>query len=548
MREINIGGKSMKRKRLFSGLGALLLVLGILISSLTYSFAVEDEEYIDSNAVHLGTYNLEGIKNYLQFSSKKGDSSYLLSVDNECYIYGWNDSTEVYAATLQGDADTYSFCKTDLNDGVWVSAFDKQKTDPNGYHTLFDYFVNVNSEITDTYNVSYATSSTEDMNEFNALGLTDAEKASYLVPASYVLSLNSADNVGNLADRISQSEYDALDGATKSLYVLGNSEYYSVPKTVKYILSSGATLVSSNYTILLDDSINYYMIYDEYNNYIGTFKFSDIAGLYTSDFSDCTASPSITAKATVNDYNGNPTDTAYVDIEYNLGNGDDYITSVVDTETSNSLGIYGSNLSNAIRVTLSDAVNKNYNLEITTNMGARTTVVAKVTDIGKEDKNTGDSAGNTIKDDKPDDSTPAPKVSFTDTDKETVGTYLTITMNTDIPSEMTFNGSTNGGYNTSSEFVIYSNGTYYYSAIGKNGKETTGSIKIDCFKDTDSNKEEDIKAYDNMIFYDSADEGYDSSLLPQTGITATMIIISILLVVTGVILLIKGGKMNVKKK
>lgn len=540
----SIGGKSMTRRRFFSSLGAILLALGVLMSSLTYSFAVEDNEYIDSNAVHLDTYNLEGIKNYLQFSSKKDDSNYLLSVNNECYLYGWNSNTNVCAATKSGDADYYNFLTTDLSKENWTSAFDSQKSNKDGYHTLFDYYINANTEITKNYNVRYFTASEEDMSELDALKLTDEEKSKYYIPTSYVIA--DIEDTSH-TPKITEDEYNALNDDIKSLYKLYQSEHYYVPRTMSYTLSSGATLLSSGCTITLDDSISYYMVYDAYKNYIGTFKLSDIAGLYTSDFSDCTAKPSITAKATVKDYNGNPLDTAYVDIEYKLGNGYDYITSVVDTETKDSLSIYGSDLKNAIRVTLYNASNKEYNLEITTDMGAKTTVVAKVTEIGKKDTNTGDEEGEDIDEGMPDESIPAPKVSFTGTDKETSGTYLTITMNTDIPAEMTFNGSTDGGYNTSSEFTIYSNGTYHYSAVGENGKETTGSIDIKCFKSNDDDSD-DVKEYDNMIFYDSADEGYDSSVLPQTGITATMIIISILLVVTGIVLLVKGGKINVKKK
>lgn len=540
----SIGGKSMTRRRFFSSLGAILLALGVLMSSLTYSFAVEDNEYIDSNAVHLDTYNLEGIKNYLQFSSKKDDSNYWLSVNNECYLYGWNSNTNVCAATKSGDADYYNFVTTDLSDDSWVSAFDSQKSNKDGYHTLFDYYTHANTEITKNYYISYYTSSQEDMADLDLLKLTNEEKSKYYVPTYYIIA--DIEDTSH-TPKITEDEYNNLDDATKSLYKLYQSEHYYVPRTMSYTLSSGATLLSSGCTITLDDSISYYMVYDAYKNYIGTFKLSDIAGLYTSDFSDCTAKPSITAKATVKDYNGNPLDTAYVDIEYKLGNGYDYITSVVDTETKDSLGIYGSDLKNAIRVTLYNASNKEYNLEITTDMGAKTTVVAKVTEIGKKDTNTGDEEGEDIDEGMPDESVPAPKVSFTGIDKETSGTYLTITMNTDIPAEMTFNGSTDGGYNTSSEFTIYSNGTYHYSAVGENGKETTGSIDIKCFKNSDDNSD-DVKEYDNMIFYDSADEGYDSSVLPQTGITATMIIISILLVVTGIVLLVKGGKINVKKK
>lgn len=537
-----VGGKNMRKRKFFSGLGAVLIAIGVLMSSLTYSFAIENNEYIDSNAVHLDTYNLEGIKNYLQFNTKREGSSYQLVVNNDCYLYGWNSNTDVYAASRSEGSEYFDFVDTDLSDEDWISAFDNQKSNPDGYHSLFDFYVKGKAEITNNYFVNYFVGLPEDMEEFNSLGLTDEEKASYFVPALYtIIDMNDVENKRQLF----KDEYDALDDETKKLYRLYVNEYYKVPKTLSYTLTSNATLLKSDYDLALDDSISCYMVYDSYKNYIGTFKLSDIAGLYTNDFSDCTAEPSITAKALVRDYDGNPYDTAYVDIQYKLGNGYDYITSVVNTETKDNLSIYGSDLNDAIRVTIYNAKNKKYKLEVTTDMGVKTTVVANVTDIGKV-IDYGDD-----EDDDPKEPTPseenldAPKVTFTGTDVQTSDTYLKITMNTDIPAEMTFNGTANSGYITSSDFIVYSNGTYDYVAVGENGKKTTGKININCFKDTDV---EDTDNEDKVIFYDSADEGYDSKLLPQTGITATMIIISILLVVSGIVLLVKGGKINVRKK
>lgn len=546
----------MKRKRIFSSLGAILLTLGIVTSSLSYSYAkdTKKDEDKNTNEVHLETYNLEGIKNYMEFSSKVDSSVYQLSIKKDCYVYGWGSDTLAYAANNPGGAETFTFNSTDLSTDTWKQAFERQKDKKKGYKTLFDFYVHSNGTINEKYYADYYLDNEEDMKRFKELKLSDEDKDKYYVSNKYVIKdsdkYDSDENLSKLDYEVSEDEYKALSSSIKSEYVLYDKEHYSVPSNQGINLNSGARLLGSGYNLELDKDIKYYMVYDSYKNYVGTVKPNDIEVLYSDYFSDKTAKPSISAKAIIGDYKGDPYDSVYIDIQYKLGNGNDYIKTVRDAETKEELLISGSSLDSAVSVPIYNAKNKTYKLEVETDMGQKTTVSAKVTDIGKDYKYKKDKdKGFKFDDGTVSSKVPAPKVTITGIEKDTYSSYIKITVKTDIPAVKEFNGTVDGIYSKESNFTVYCNGTYYYSATGENGKETKGSIEINCFKKADEDSTSINYDYDDRIYFDSAGEGYDGeSVLPQTGITITMIIVSLLLVGTGLVLLIKGGKFNAKRK
>lgn len=78
---------------------------------------------------------------------------------------------------------------------------------------------------------------------------------------------------------------------------------------------------------------------------------------------------------------------------------------------------------------------------------------------------------------------PAPKLTLSKIPKKKyLGESFDLTITSDRKATITFNGEDSGGYVKKSKFNITSNGEYAYSAINESGEETTGTIKVNCFK------------------------------------------------------------------
>lgn len=78
---------------------------------------------------------------------------------------------------------------------------------------------------------------------------------------------------------------------------------------------------------------------------------------------------------------------------------------------------------------------------------------------------------------------PAPKLTLSKIPKtKYLGESFDLTITSDRKATITFNGEDSGGYVKKSKFNITSNGEYAYSAINESGEETTGTIKVNCFK------------------------------------------------------------------
>ena len=63
-----------------------------------------------------------------------------------------------------------------------------------------------------------------------------------------------------------------------------------------------------------------------------------------------------------------------------------------------------------------------------------------------------------------------------------IGQSFDLKIKSDKDAIITFNGRSSGKYEKNAKFSIMQNGFYTYSAVGKTGRETRGSIEVKCFK------------------------------------------------------------------
>ena len=113
-------------------------------------------------------------------------------------------------------------------------------------------------------------------------------------------------------------------------------------------------------------------------------------------------------------------------------------------------------------------------LEITMNTNRHTYIIKKTIDLSKESKET------TEKDEKED----KLKVWFEGVPTEDViqGTYISITMLTNVKAVKTFDLQADNKLSTKSSFKVNKNGSYEYRAETPSGQVVTGKLKITCFK------------------------------------------------------------------
>lgn len=130
---------------------------------------------------------------------------------------------------------------------------------------------------------------------------------------------------------------------------------------------------------------------------------------------------------------------------------------------------------------------------------------------------------------------PAPKLTLSKIPKKKyAGDSFDLTITSDRKAEITFNGETSDGYVKKSKFNITSNGEYPYSAINESGEETTGTIKVNCFKDYQ---------YDRNGFWtgnsiNTDKKGNIIQKLVQTGMYDTkMLVVAAVLGISGVVTL-----------
>lgn len=129
----------------------------------------------------------------------------------------------------------------------------------------------------------------------------------------------------------------------------------------------------------------------------------------------------------------------------------------------------------------------------------------------------------------------APKVTLSKIPKKVyIGYSFDLKVKTDVDAMVTFNGQTSGKYGKNAKFNITRNGDYSYSAITKDGQETTGTISVNCFKNF---------KYDRNGFWKGNEvksSGVASTVkrLVQTGMYDTkMLVVAAVLGISGVVTL-----------
>lgn len=129
---------------------------------------------------------------------------------------------------------------------------------------------------------------------------------------------------------------------------------------------------------------------------------------------------------------------------------------------------------------------------------------------------------------------PAPKLTLSKIPKtKYLGDSFDLTITSDRKAMITFNGQASKGYVKKTKYSITSNGTYPYSAINESGEETTGTIKVNCFKNY---------SYDRNGFWSGNTVGGKGSnvvqKLVQTGIyDMRMLVVAAFLGISGVVTL-----------
>lgn len=124
--------------------------------------------------------------------------------------------------------------------------------------------------------------------------------------------------------------------------------------------------------------------------------------------------------------------------------------------------------------------------------------------------------------------------------KDVVGPIL-VTMHSDIPAKLTWNGQYLGdGFITSGDITISSNGTYYYTATTEAGMQTTGTITIDCLvHGTAPVENPNIEDMGNHLVQTGEERDSNTIFL------VISIIVAVICVSAGILLIKKRGLKNV---
>ena len=124
-----------------------------------------------------------------------------------------------------------------------------------------------------------------------------------------------------------------------------------------------------------------------------------------------------------------------------------------------------------------DLANGTYNYELDTESGGVVTGSFKVANTFTDDDSDSSSEDLINSNEK------APKLKVTGIPKKlAIGQSFDLKIKSDKDAIITFNGQSSGKYEKNVKFSIMQNGFYTYSAVGKTGRETRGSIEVKCFK------------------------------------------------------------------
>lgn len=124
-----------------------------------------------------------------------------------------------------------------------------------------------------------------------------------------------------------------------------------------------------------------------------------------------------------------------------------------------------------------DLANGTYNYELDTESGGVVTGSFKVANTFTDDDSDSSSEDLINSNEK------APKLKVTGIPKKlAIGQSFDLKIKSDKDAIITFNGRSSGKYEKNAKFSIMQNGFYTYSAVGKTGRETRGSIEVKCFK------------------------------------------------------------------
>lgn len=177
-----------------------------------------------------------------------------------------------------------------------------------------------------------------------------------------------------------------------------------------------------------------------------------------------------------------------------------------------------------------DLANGTYNYELTTESGGVVTGSFKVANTFTNDDTDSSSEDLVNSNEK------APKLKVTGIPKKlAIGQSFDLKIKSDKDAIITFNGQSSGKYEKNVKFSIMQNGFYTYSAVGKTGKETTGSIEIKCFRKPSEVYDRDGYWTGNTI---GAKAVSTVKRLVQTGMYDTkMLVVAAVLGVSGVVTL-----------
>ena len=124
-----------------------------------------------------------------------------------------------------------------------------------------------------------------------------------------------------------------------------------------------------------------------------------------------------------------------------------------------------------------DLANGTYNYELDTESGGVVTGSFKVANTFTDDDSDSSSEDLINSNEK------APKLKVTGIPKKlAIGQSFDLKIKSDKDAIITFNGQSSGKYEKNAKCNIMQNGFYTYSAVGKTGRETRGSIEVKCFK------------------------------------------------------------------
>lgn len=141
----------------------------------------------------------------------------------------------------------------------------------------------------------------------------------------------------------------------------------------------------------------------------------------------------------------------------------------------------------------------------------------------------------------------APKITFSKLpNSEMNGNNIEITMYSNEPAQLVFNGQASDGYVKKMKVTVSSNGTYIYKASDKSSNIKDGKLKVNLFKDATAFDDMDRDSFWNS---DNSFISTVASNLPQTGSVGwyTLIVIGVALVGGGAFAVFKVRKKKTAK-